>query len=129
METLRYLGDIKAKLVTSSIVASISVVEEYTLPDRGYFRARLSLENGDFLEVAEYFVFEEGRFSTKRYRYQWMDNSQKVLRKRWDNVEHFPGLPNFPYHVHVSEENQVESSNAFSTVEIIDIIEKELRDT
>lgn len=75
--------------MVSSAVASIAVVEERALPDRGYFRARLMLSNGDFLEVAEYFVVEGERCVTKRYRYQWMDESQQVLRKRWDNVEHY----------------------------------------
>lgn len=70
MEPQGYLAEIKAKVVASSAVASIVIVEEYTLPDRGYFRARLTLRNNDFLEVAEYFVVEEGHCVTKRYRYQ-----------------------------------------------------------
>ena len=91
-----YLTEIKAKLITSSIIISITVVEEYVLPDRGYFRARLGLSNNDFLEVAEYFVLEDGMCVTRRYRYQWMDQSQQVLRKRWDNVEHYPQFTKFP---------------------------------
>ena len=59
-----------ARLVASAMVASVTVVEEYALPDRGYFRARLGLTNHDFLEVAEYFVVEAGYYVTKRYRYQ-----------------------------------------------------------
>ena len=47
-------------------------IEERLLPDRGYFRARMVLSNTDFLEAAEYFVLEEGRGKTKRYRYQWL---------------------------------------------------------
>lgn len=92
MDPQEYLTEIKAKLAASSVVVSIAIVEEYTLPDRGYFRARLGLRNNDFLEVAEYFVVEEGRCVTRRYRYQWMDEPQQVLRKRWDNVEHFPDM-------------------------------------
>jgi hypothetical protein len=73
MDPQAYLNEIKARVVASAAVASITVVEERILPDRGYFRARLVLSNGDFLEVAEYFVVEEGRCVARRYRYQWMD--------------------------------------------------------
>ncbi len=126
MDPQRYLAEVKAKLATSSAVASIAVVEERALPDQGYLRARLRLSNNDFLEVAEYFVVEEGRCVTRRYRYQWMDESQRVLRKRWDNVEHFPDLPDFPYHVHVGEESRVEPGQLLSIVELVNIIEQKL---
>lgn len=43
MDPQEYLAEIKAKLVVSSVVASMAVVEERALPDRGYFRARLML--------------------------------------------------------------------------------------
>jgi len=112
--------------VSSSSIASISVVEECTLPDRGYFRARMMLSNGDFLEVAEYFVVAEGRCTTRRYRYQWMDESQQILRKRWDNVEHFPDLPNFPHHIHRGDESRVEPGLSLSIIELVDFIEQEL---
>ncbi len=126
MDPRGYLAEIKAKLVSSSSVVSISVVEERTLPDRGYFRARIGLSNGDFLEVAEYFVVEEEHCATRRYRYQWTDESQQVLRKRWDNVEHFPELPNFPHHVHVGDESRVEPGLPLSIIELVDLIEREL---
>ena len=126
METQQYLNQINAKLVASLFLANITIVEQYALPERGYFRARLTLNNSEFLEVAECFVFQEGRCITQRYRYQWMDNSRQVLRKRWDNVEHFPTLPNFPHHVHVGEESNVQPSRSLSILEIIDIIEQEI---
>ena len=61
---------------------------------------------------------------TQRYRYQWMDETQSVLRKRWDNVEHFPELPNFPHHVHVGEEEHVEPGQAMSIMELIAFVEQ-----
>jgi hypothetical protein len=126
MDPHRYLSEIKAKIVASLAVSSITIAEEHFLPDRGYFRARLTLSNRDFLEVAEYFVVEQGRCVTRRYRYQWMDDLQQVLKKRWDNVEHFPGLPNYPHHIHEGEESQVVSGRVLSIVELIDIIEHEV---
>ncbi|MDM8552371.1 DUF6516 family protein [Desulfobacterales bacterium HSG2] len=121
-----YITEIKAKLSAARIVSSIVILEEYALPGHGYFRARLRLCNNDFLEVAEYFIPEQGHFIPKRYRYQWMDESKQVLKKRWDNVEHFPNLPGFPHHVHVGSELNVEPGMPLSISEVIDIIEQEI---
>lgn len=126
MSPHEYLGELKASLIALSCIASLAVVEERTLPDRGYFRARMVLTNGDFLEVAEYFVFEEGDCRTKRYRYQWMDSSRQRLKKRWDNVEHHPELPNFPHHIHVGEDTNVEPRRALSIIEVMELIEEEI---
>jgi hypothetical protein len=38
MAPQQYVADIKAKLVASAAVATITFVEERLLPDRGYFR-------------------------------------------------------------------------------------------
>jgi hypothetical protein len=122
----QYVTDIKAKLIASTSVATITIIEERLLSDRGYFRARLTLTNNDFLEVAEYFVAAAEQYVTRRYRYQWMDGSQQVLRKRWDNVEHFPDLRNFPHHIHVGEESRVEPGRPLSIIELLDVIEQEL---
>lgn len=121
-----YLAETKARLVASAAVTSIDIVEERALPDRGYFRARLRLSNDDFLEIAEYWIIEDDRCVTQRYRYQWMDELQQVLRKRWDNVEHFPDLSSFPHHVHVGEESNVEPGRVLSIMDLIDLIEEEL---
>lgn len=126
MDTQQYLTKINGRLKASFAVANIAIVEEYSLPDRGYLRARLTLKNGEFLEIAEYFTLEEGRCVTQRYRYQWMDESQQILKKRWDNVKHFPSLPNFPHHVHIAEEFNVKPSRCLSILDIIEILEKEL---
>ena len=66
MEPREYLAEIIVRLVASAIVAEVTIVEEYALSDRGYFRARLSLSNRDFLEVAAYFVVESGRCVPRR---------------------------------------------------------------
>jgi hypothetical protein len=121
-----YLLEIKAKLASSPAVVTVTVTEEYTLVDQGYFRARLTLSNSDFLEIAEYFAIENDQSKTKRYRYQWMDETQQILKKRWDNVEHFPDLSNFPHHIHVGAENQVEPGHSLNILHLIELIEQEL---
>ncbi|WP_249103045.1 toxin-antitoxin system TumE family protein [Argonema galeatum] len=79
METQEYLNEIKAKLAASLAVASMTILKERALLNQGYFRARLTLSNGGFLEVVEFFVVQDGTCLTESYRYQWMDNSQNVL--------------------------------------------------
>lgn len=126
MTPAAYLLEIKTKLASSPAVVAVVVTEEYALVDRGSFRARLPLSNSDFLEIAEYFVIENDQHQTRRYRYQWMNQTQQILKKRWDNVEHFPDLPNFPHHIHLGEENQVEPGRSLNILSLIDLIEQEL---
>lgn len=102
MELQDYINTVKIKLATSHIIIKISIIEEKILFDSGYFRARLTLVNNDFLEIAESFTMIEGHFVTVGYRYEWMDEQKKILIKRWDNVPHFPNLSNFPHHVHIN---------------------------
>ena len=127
MDPETYLIEIKAKLAVSSFIRSIDIIDERTvLSDRGYFRAQITLINGDFLEVSEYFVLEEGKYIPKRYRYQWMDAAQRHLKKRWDNAEHFPSLAGFPHHVHIGDEEKVAPSKPIGILELIDIIDQEV---
>lgn len=117
-----YVLNLKTRLTTSPSVDTFTVVEEKIWPERGYVRIRVMLSHGDFLEMAEYFVVEEGEHKTLRYRYQWMDQDRQVLRKRWDNVEHHPGLRNFPHHIHVGSEDNVVPGECMSIIELLDIL-------
>jgi hypothetical protein len=126
MEANAYLEDIKSRLIASNTIDAFTIVEELDFGDRGYFRARVTLSNDDFLEVAEYFKITENVVTTTRYRYQWMDSDRAKLRKRWDNVPHFPNLPNFPHHIHVESEENVVSGYVLSIQGLLDILEQEI---
>jgi hypothetical protein len=117
-----YVLTLKAKLATSSVIDAFTILEEKVWSERGYIRVRMTLHNGDFLEVAEYFAFESDKHVTYRYRYQWMDGERLVLRKRWDNVEHHPELPNFPHHVHVGSEKNVVPGKSLGIIELLDLL-------
>jgi hypothetical protein len=121
-----YLAAIKAKLASSPIVVQIHVVQEYATPSQGFFRARLTLRNDEFLEVSEFFQVERAQIRTTEYRYQWMDAERHTLIKRWDNARHYPHLPNFPHHVHIGETEIIEPGRVLSTIELIDLIQLEL---
>lgn len=120
-----YLTQVKIQLTTSILVSSFQIVEEWAQPDRGYLRVRIQLVNSDFLEVAEYFVVSGQQCMTERYRYQWMDGPRQQLRKRWDNVEHYPDLPGFPDHVHFAD-GQVQPGPRLSILDLLRLLATEV---
>ncbi|MGL4378426.1 MAG: hypothetical protein ACRCT1_18450 [Microcoleaceae cyanobacterium] len=84
MSLQNYIDTIKSQLSQNLIIDSFSIVTERILFNRGYFRARLSLKNEDFLEIAESFTVIDNRLITLSYRYQWMDGNKQQLKKRGD---------------------------------------------
>lgn len=56
-----------------------------------------------------------------------MDGNKQQLKKRWDNVEHFPNLPNFPHHVHVGDELIVKASESRNILQLLVLIEQEIQ--
>lgn len=126
MNLEQYVAAVKAKLADSPIIVTVESVDERILLNRGYFRARFTLTNSDFVEIAESFTFQNNQLITLDYRYQWMDTSKQVLRKRWDSVKHFPNLPNFPHHVHIGSESNVEPGSSRNILEFIGFMESEL---
>jgi hypothetical protein len=77
-----YIEAIQIKLLSSLAVESFSILRTRAALDGGYIRARLILSNGDFFEVAEFFIVKDQSCLTESYRYQWMDSTQTQLRKR-----------------------------------------------
>jgi hypothetical protein len=121
-----YFNEVKARIAASALVRTVTMVSEYLLLDRGYIRMRLTLNNGDFLELSEYVVLEATALTTVTYRYQWMAAEQGQLRKRWDNAPHFPHLANFPHHVHVGADDQVIPGKPLNILELLNALEHEL---
>ena len=126
MDLRHYITAIKDKLSNSPIVLSFDIIDERVLLNRGYFRARLTLANTDFLEIAESFAVHNDQLLTLDYRYQWMDNAKQILKQRWDSVKHFPGLPNFPHHTHIGSELNVEPGESRNIIEFMKFLESEL---
>jgi hypothetical protein len=127
MTPAEYLTAILAELAANPLIASFDVMEQWLESDRGYARVRAWLSNGDFLELAEYFCSSGDSCTPERYRYQWMDSTREVLRKQWDNVEHYPELPGFPHHVHLSD-GRVEPSESLSTLELLRLLATMIRE-
>jgi hypothetical protein len=121
-----YIDSIKEKLAQSTAIQAYTIVTEMVLPDRGYFRIRFTLINGDFVEATEFFFLRANGIEQQRYRYQWMDSQQVVLKKRWDNAPHFPEIDTYPHHVHVNSEDNVLASRMLGIGELIDLLEQEI---
>lgn len=125
MDTFTYLEDIRIKLATSSVVSEVVIVRETHTEHQGFLRARLRLQNGDFLEVSEFFEIVNSQAQTLEYRHQWMDSARQHLRRRWDNAPHYPALSGFPHHVHVESESRVEPGSVLSITALIEWFERE----
>ncbi len=122
-----YLAAIEAALVESPIIADFKVVNQWAHADDGYVRVRATLSNGDFLEAAEYFIWQTTEFIPVDYRYHWADVNKQQLRRRWDSTPDHPELPGFPYHCHIGEEENVVSAERISLMQVLRLIEEGLR--
>jgi hypothetical protein len=126
MDIQAYLEAVKDKLLLCPKISSIEIIDErVALQSHAYFRARLILINGDFLEISEYVISDGEQCRTQKYRYQWMDKSQTRLIRRWDNVGHFPDISSYPHHVHIGTEDNVFASESLNIIELIEIVVRE----
>ncbi len=122
-----YLSEVELALVSSAAIAEYQIIRSWANSDDGYIRIRATLTNDDFLEAAEYFILEQERIVTVNYRYQWMDGTQRALRRRWDNIPDHPELRNFPHHnMHMDDETNVVTGSALNLINLIKLLEREL---
>jgi len=121
-----YLAQVEVALVNSSVVGAFEWVLRWANEEDGFWRARLTLINSDFVEAAEYFIFEAEQIVVDEYRYQWMNADKTILRRRWDCAPHHPELAGFPHHIHEGDEATVRSGNALSITDLLKWLEDEL---
>ncbi len=57
----QYIAAIEETLKASPIILFVEIVDQRVFLNRGYFRARLTLSNEDFLEIAESFTIENNQ--------------------------------------------------------------------
>lgn len=126
MHTDEYVRAIHFALAESPYIVSYDVVRERVASQEGLFHARIVLSNGDYLETSEFFISGPHGIETVKYRHQWMDSERKQLRKRWDNKQHFPNLPNFPYHCHDGSVARVVPSEPLSIIALLQRIQAEI---
>ena len=101
MKVEEHFNRLEALLITSPAVKSFQVIRKEITPADGKIRVKVQLVKGELLEFFEYVVEEEDEVLVRKYSYHWQSADGKLI-KRWDNVYHYPTLPNAPHHLHRS---------------------------
>lgn len=76
--------------------------EEILTPGRVNLRIRIRFNQGNLLEINEAVVIDNDSLTYLDYRYH-CQNEQNQLIFRYDSTPHFPELPSFPHHKHLSD--------------------------
>jgi hypothetical protein len=118
-----YLERIRALIISNSQVVNWDIAREEAQGDKGMFRYRLTLQDGSFLELFEFFIVTEAEVQVTKYSFHWQ-NSDGQLRKRWDNAAHHREISTYPNHVHDTTEENVLPHQPITTEELLAIVTK-----
>jgi hypothetical protein len=99
----QYLARVERAILRYSNAYVESYTEEILTPQQVNLRIRLRFEQGHLLEINEAVVVAEDILVPLDYRYHCQDTHNQVIF-RYDSTPHFPGLPNFPHHKHLSDD-------------------------
>ena len=103
-ETLaQYLARVEQAILRCRNAYVERYTEEILTPQRVNLRIRLRFEQGQLLEINEAVVVVEDNLVPLDYRYHCQDVHNHVIF-RYDSTPHFPSLPNFPHHKHLSDD-------------------------
>ena len=80
-------------------------------------RLVLLMKDGTNLRVAEQW---NGNV-LRRYSYYWL-NKNNELKIGWDNAPHHTKLDSYPHHKHVGKQNNLQSSQETSLVDVMEVI-------
>lgn len=129
MKAVEHIAELEKLIVDNPIIQSSEIKERRVRRFDAYIKVRLLIVDESILEITEYVHAEEENFAEiKRYTYHWMSPSGQ-LRLRWDNVGHYPKLPNFPHYRHDGDEQNVLPGEPMDLFKVLDIITAELRKT
>jgi hypothetical protein len=82
-----YLAYVSSLILLNSQVQHWQVVREEQQGESGLFRYRLSLQNGDMLEIFERFDVIQQQVAVNKYSYHWQRADGQLVRL-WDNAAH-----------------------------------------
>jgi hypothetical protein len=100
--------------------------EEDATGQIGFMRYRLTLSNGDLLELTERLEVQAGALVVTKYRHHWQDHAGRLI-KRWDNAPHHPHVASFPDHLHDGAEEQVREHPPVEALHILTLVTQSLR--
>lgn len=115
----------EARLIASPIVAAFDVIRREVTPTDGKMRIRATLTDGGLLELFEYVEEDQGRLNLQKYSFHWQDATGELVQ-RWDNVNHYPDLPNAPHHVHQADGSVQSVPGVPGMTDILDKVESKL---
>lgn len=93
--------------------------EEFLTTERANLKIRLRFNQKYLLEINEAIIVSENGLKTLDYRYHFQDEHNRMIF-RYDSTPHFPNLPTFPHHKHLS--NDVISSQKPEIIEVLEEI-------
>ena len=100
-----YLAWIKSVIALCPEVVNLTILREEAQTDKGLWRYRLTLKDGSFLEMFEFFKIASGQIEIIKYSFHWQ--KENGLIKRWDNAPHHPEIETYPHHLHDGSEDSV----------------------
>lgn len=129
MKAAEYLDRLEKLIVSNRLIKTSHTTERQVKRFEAYIKVRLTLVDNSILDVTEYiYAAEEDKAQVKRYSYHWMDSSNE-LRLRWDNVRHYPKLPDYPHHLHDRSEKNVVPSKPMTLSKVLRRIAQEIERT
>lgn len=129
MKVGEHIHEVEKLIVNSPIIRSFQTKERWVRRFDAYIKVRVTLIDDSILEITQFLHADEENYAEiKRYNYHWMDSSNR-LRRRWDNVRHYPDLPNFPHHLHDGDEKNVLPGEPMNLFKALDIIADDLKKT
>jgi hypothetical protein len=98
----QYFDALESCLIESPVIVSYRIVSQEVTAADGKLRVEAATSNGGQAEFFVYAAESEGAIQTRKYSFHWQDAQGQLIR-RWDNVPHYPDLPNAPHHVHQAD--------------------------
>ena len=87
----------------------------------GFMRYRLTLINGNLMELTECVEVQAGEIVRTKYRHHWQ-NREGLLIKRWDNTPQYPQVASFPHHLHDGSEDNVVAHPPVQALEVLCLV-------
>ena len=98
-----YLDRVEREIVRCNKAYIENYDEEVLSSSRVNLRLRLRFSQNHLLEINEAILVQCNSLKFLDYRYHFQD-ADNQLNFRYDSTPHFPNLPNFPYHKHLSND-------------------------
>jgi hypothetical protein len=97
-----YLDAVEQAILRCDRVYVERYTEEILTPERVNLRLRLRFDRGYLLEIHEAVIIFDQNLMHLDYRYHCQDEQNRLVF-RYDCTPHFPDLPSFPHHKHLSD--------------------------